>query len=289
MNPYRLTTPILILLLFSCKNPTPAPTNRDTAKIVAKDTVSEANDSTKDVENGRLETKDWIFILGSEFGVWKGKVDWEKEHYESTGYYIFINKKTGHADTLEAEGGDFGVGGCQGCIAMRDMTDSFQLNTPVLQLAEDGEGDYTGNWFIGYQNGKLKRLFSFDDRETGGTILHRSGSKLIANTAGRDEVVEDFENDYPLEVDTKTFQVTTTFPVKQYIGWETNATESFRAHRVINGITDSSLVAIKVGTELKVDTLYRTLGKVRLRLADSVLVEVKMETAKKKLKHNNAG
>jgi len=63
--------------------------------------------------------------------------------------------------------------------------------------------------------------------------------------SSRDEVVDNLEHDYPVEIDMKTFQVTYIRPVKQYIGWNTRATESFRAHRVIAGRVDSSLVAVK--------------------------------------------
>lgn len=106
---------------------------------------------------------------------------------------------------------------------------------------------------------------------------------------GRDEIVDNLEYDYPVTVDTNTFEVTNIEPEKQYIGWHTRAMESFRAHRVIGGQVDSSLVAVKEGAELTVDTLYRVLGKVRLRLTDSVIVEVRTETAKKKLAPNGAG
>ena len=43
------------------------------------------------------------------------------------------------------------------------------------------------------------------------------------------------------------------------------------------------------GAEVTVDTLYRALGKIRLHTADSVIVEIKVETATKKLGHNIAG
>lgn len=291
MKPCRLTISIIVLVFLSCKNHTPGTTAGDTTKIVAKDTTSNGNRSgypTKYVEHARLELKDEVFTLTSRFAVVDGKVD-EANHYgASSNYFVYIDKKAGKADTLEADLLD--LGGCTACkYILRDMTDSFQLNSPVVQVVTPAEDINYTNSFIGCRNGKIVLLFSIDDTQEEGIELHREGSKLCGNIASRDEVVENLEHDYPVEIDTKTFKVTNIRPVKQYIGWKTTATESFRAHRVIGGQVDSSLVEVKAGAQVTVDTLYRTLGKVRLHMADSVIVEIKAETARKKLGHLIAG
>ena len=85
--------------------------------------------------------------------------------------------------------------------------------------------------------------------------------------------MENLEFDYPVYVDVNTFKETEDQPDKQYIGWPTHATESFRAHRVIDGVVDTALVAVKAGAKVEV----------------GVMVEVKAETAKNKLGHNSAG
>ena len=290
MMPYRLTLSIVVLLFFSCKNRPPVTTVRDTTKIVAKDTAGDdgAGYPTKYVEHARLELKDQIITLTSRFAVVDGKVDEENHYYPSTNYFVCVNKKTGKADTLEA--GLDNLGGCMFCkYIIRDMTDSFQLKPLVVQVVTQAEDIYYTNSFVGYQDGKFKELFSIDDTREEGVKLHREGSKLSGYISGRDEVVDNLEDDYPVEIDTKTFEVTNIQPGKQYIGRETTATESFRAHRVIGGRVDSSLVAVKAGAKVQVDTLYRTLGKVRLHVTDSVIVEVRTETATKKLGHNSAG
>jgi hypothetical protein len=293
MKPYLLTLPIVILLSFSCKNLVPVHTALDTAKIVAKDTTAANEDDevgypTKYIEHARLEGKDRTITLTSRFAVVDGKVD-EEDHYDaSSNYFVYVNKKTGKADTLKA--GLDNLGGCPACkFFIRDMTDSFQLNTPVVQIVTPAEDIYYTSSFVGYQNGKFQKLFTLDDSREEGIVLHRAGSKLIGCIAGRDEVVDNLEDDYRVEIDTKTFEVTNIRPAKQYIGWATTATQSFRAHPIIGGQVDSSLVAVKAGAEVTVDTLYRSLGKVRLRVRDSVVVEVRLETATKKLDHNHAG
>jgi hypothetical protein len=122
-----------------------------------------------------------------------------------------------------------------------------------------------------------------------GIALHREGAELKGLMAGRDEIVENHEWNYLVSVDTKSFEVSNGRPDKQYIGWPTTVVQSFRAHRVVTGTTDSALAAVKEGAQVEVDTFYRSLCKVRLRRADSTMVEVKAETATKKLGHNGAG
>jgi hypothetical protein len=292
MSPQSLILLITLASFAACKNRTPVTTAKDTAKVAAKDTASKQDDQgspTKYVEQARLEVKDQAITLTIRFGVVDGKVDDQDRHGTSTTYFVYLNKKTGKADTIESGLDD--LTSCPSCtFIIRDVTDSFHLPFLVAQIVTPGEDIYYNNSFVAYQNGKFKKLFTIElDTREKGIELHRVGSQLTGLMAGRDEVVDNLEWDYPVTVDTKTFEVTNGKPDRQYIGWPTTATESFRAHRVINGQTDSSLVAVKMGDKVEVDTLYRTLGKVRLLLADSVKVEVKMETAKNKLGHNGAG
>jgi hypothetical protein len=292
MKPHPLLLFITLASFGACKNHTPATIAKDTAKVVAKDTTSKQDgqgDPTKYVEQARLEVKDQAITLTTRFGVVDGKVDDQDRHGTSTTYFVYLNKKTGKADTIESGLDD--LTSCPSCtFIIRDVTESFQLPFLVVQIVTPGEDIYYNNSFVAYKNGEFKKLFKIElDTREKGIVLHRAGAELAGHMAGRDEVVENLEWDYPVTVDTKTFEVTNDKPDRQFIGWPTTVTESFRAHRVVNGRVDSALVAVKMGDMVEVDTLYRTLGKVRLRLADSTMVEVKMETAKKKLGHNGAG
>jgi putative lipoic acid-binding regulatory protein len=291
MKTCRLTIPIIVLVFFSCKNHAPGTTAADTTKIAAKDTASAGDESgypTKYIEHARLELRDQIVTLTSRFAVVNGNVDEKNQYNASSNYFIYVNKKTGKADTLEA--GLENLGGCTGCkYILRDMTDSFQSKTLIVQVVTPATDIYYTNSFVGYLDGKFQKLFSIEDDQEDGIELHREGSTLTDIICGRDEVVDNLEHDYPIKIDTKTFQITYIRPEKQHIGWNTRATESFRAHRVIAGKVDGTLVTVKAGEEVTVDTLYRALRKVRLHVADSVIVEVKMETARKKLAHNIAG
>jgi len=262
----------------------------DSPKIAIKDS-SAARDSGsaswKYVEFARLDRRDHIVTLTTRFDVVDGKVDSMCQHGASYSYFVHINKKTGEADTID---NDLSLMGCDACkFIIRDLTDSFHLKSLLVQVITPAEDIYYTNSFVGLRNGEFEQLCSIDDTREEGIPLRREGATLTADIAGRDEVVENLEFDYPIQIDTKTFAVKRIRPEKQFLGWKTTATESFRAHRVIGGRVDSSLVAVEAGSEVSVDTLYRRLGKVRLRVQDSVTVEIKMETAKEKLGHNGAG
>jgi len=140
--------------------------------------------------------------------------------------------------------------------------------------------------FVGYRDGRLQELFHTDDTSSAGVHLRRKNESTLAYyTAGRDDVVNYYENDYPEEVDLKTFKISHPSEEKRYIGFGTAAVEGFKAHKVINGQVDSSLVEVKAGDPVRVDTLYYIRQKVRLLVADSVQVEIKVETARKKIRH----
>jgi hypothetical protein len=248
----------------------------------------EAGVPTKYVEHARLDLPDRTITLSSRFAEVNGKVDEESHSGAPLNYFVLIDKKKHEADTIDAGLDD--LSGCRDCkFIIRDMTDSFQIRPLVVQIVTPGDDDLYVNSFVGIHEGVFKKLFSIQDTGEEGVKLHRQGTKLTGHIAGRDEIVDHTEFDYPVSVDTKTFEVGNGLPSQQYIGFDTKALQSFRAHRVMGGRIDSSLVTVKAGSEVKVDTLYRSLGKVRLHVYDSVEVEIRVETAQKKLDHNHAG
>jgi len=290
MKPYPLILLVTLVAFGACKSRKAITTTRDTTKLVTKDTTSQRRDQghpAKYIEHARLDLKDEAITLTSRRGEDDGKVDDQAQLLTSDNYFVHIDKKSGKADTLEANLDNLYTD-CD-CI-IRDVTDSFRLPFLTVQVVTPSEDIYYTNSFVAYENGHFKKLFTIElDAREKGVELHRVGSQLTGLMTGRDEVVDNLEQDYPVTVDTKTFEVTNGKPEKQYIGWRTTATQSFRAHRVKNGQVDSSLVSVKVGAEVLVDTFYRSLGKVRLLLSDTLMVEIKAETAEMKLGHNGAG
>jgi hypothetical protein len=299
MTALRLVFAIAFLFLSSCQGPDAGKspgTGTDTSKPAMKDSSRTATDAAGDddddghpkryVEDGRLDLGDQVFTLTTRYAVVDGKVDEEDQHSVSTTYFVHLYKKTRKADTLKS---DLDIIACSSChYYLRDLTRRFGSNFPIVRVVTPAEDIYYTNTFLCFREGRLQALFSVMDADEEGIELHRVGSSLTGFISGRDEVVEDVEHNYPIRIDTKTLQEDEPVPDPQYIGFETKVTQSFRAHRVINGRVDSSLVSVPAGATVTVDTFYRALGKVRLLLADSTVVEVKKETANEKLEHNNA-
>jgi hypothetical protein len=290
---YQLSFPIMGLLLICCSGRHSVTANRklpDSTKISENPSLGDTDEvgyPTKYIEQLRLDEPDQVIALVNRHAVVNGEVDYQSKYGASSSYFVYLDKKTGKTDTIEAKF-DNDLDGSELCY-IRDMTDSFQVAIPIVQVVTPGLDIDTYNTFITYGDGKLKILFQLINTRTEGIRLRREGRKLVGFVSGRDDVVDNVEENYPVEIDTKTFDVNYPELEKQFINWETTTKQSFRAHRVKDGQVDSSLVTVKAGAEVRVDTLYRLKGKVRLIISDSVTVEVKVETAKEKLEHNHAG
>jgi hypothetical protein len=251
------------------------------------DGTDELKRPVKCVELVRLDEPDQAIALIGRFVIANGKIDFECSYGASSSYFVHIDKRTKKTDTVDLGLDD--LNRCNDCV-IRDITDSLQLNFRIIQIVTPAEDDNYTNSFVGLQNGKFTKIFSIDDIRSSGIRLRRMNEwTLTGESSSRDEIVDGVEDNYPVVVDLRTDSVTYPTLDRQYIGYETFATKAFRAYRVIEGRVDSSLVSVKAGAAVRLDTLYRDRGKVRLKIGDSVMVEVKVETAKEKLEHNNAG
>jgi hypothetical protein len=284
---------LFFLLFLSCKNRSGSSTVADTSKALAKDSPASSDDPVRRlqyVERGHLELPDYSVTLTSMYLFPKeGPLKEDSSYYFGHNFLIVAGKRGKSIDTTELDLED--MSRCISChMVIRDLTDNLHFPSLVVQIVTPGEDIYYENTFVGYQQGKLEELFKLEDTDENGVRLQRANDSTLSGfTSGRDEVVDALEHNFPVVIDPRTFKVSYPRLEMQYIGFETDAVESFRAHRVINNQVDSSLYSVKAGTPLVVDTFYRVSNKVRLRIADSVLVEVKMETANKKIRHLIAG
>jgi hypothetical protein len=242
------------------------------------------------VERARLEEPNKTIVLTSWFLVPDTAVsDRDSDRLPSATYLIASYPKEKKADTARLELKDGNLAECYQCaFIIRDVTDSLDFKTLTVQVVipHDEPSDlYYENIFFGYKDGGLTTLFSVDDYAKDGMRFHRAdATNLDALTYGQDDLIGSYEPDYIFHVNTVNFQTWRTDPNRQYIGGETTVAEAFKAHRMVNGVVDSSLVSVKVGMKVRIDTLYRDLGKVRLWVEDSTAeVEIKVETARKKL------
>jgi hypothetical protein len=281
---------LFLFLAFSCKSRNATNVSRDSLNATGKDSgsVASAGDDFKGnlyIERGRLELRNYSFVIANLYRTRESNSKGKRDSIFRGSYLIVINKESKTSDTV-----DVGIEDMSGCLtcetAMRYLTDTLHLPSLFVQVVTPAEDVYYTNTFVGYRDGRLEELFHTEDTSSAGVHLRRKNeSTLVYFTSGRDDVVDYYESDYPQEVDLKTFKITHPSVEKRYIGFKTAAIEGFKAHRVINGQVDSSLVEVKAGDPLRVDTLYYSRQKVRLLLADSVQVEIKAETARKKIRH----
>jgi hypothetical protein len=297
----NFTCILFSFLIISCKGPGSKHMTQDSLSAAAKDSGSVASVSGSVavpdegvkrelyVERGRLDLAGYSVVLAALYLIPDGRLEKDSNNYFERSYIMATNKARKTTDTMEVGIDD--MSRCKLCQTfMRDLTDSLHLPSLTVQVVTPAEDVYYLNTFIGYRDGRLQELFKTEDTDSSGVHIHRKDESTLSYfTAGRDNVVSAYENDYPEEVDLKTFKVTSTSVDKRYIGFRTVAIEEFKAHRVINGLVDASLFKINAGDPLLVDTLYYPTQKVRLLIADSVLVEVKAETARKKVQHLIAG
>lgn len=281
---------LFLFLALSCKPRNTKDVTRDSLNVTVKDSGSVASirDDLKRnsyIERGRLESRNYLFVVSNLYLTQEGNSKGKGDSIFRGSYIIVVDKASKTSDTVEVDIED--LSGCLKCEAvMRYLTDTLHLPSLFVQVVTPAEDVYYTNTFLGYRDGRLQELFHTNDTSSAGVHVQRKNeSTLVYFTSGRDDVVNYYESDYPEEVDLKTFKISYPSVEKRYIGFGTAAIEGFKAHKVINGQVDSSLVEVKAGDPLRVDTLYYSRQKVRLLLADSVQVEIKAETARKKIRH----
>jgi hypothetical protein len=248
------------------------------------------------VERGRLQEAGQTFIVASRYMVPDTLVsDRDSGNLSSTTYLLVLHTGGKQPDTVDLGWREDDLVGCASCkLIIEDLMDSLGFKSPVIQViapVEEPSDSYFQNTFVGYKDGKWEILFSIGDYDPNGIRFHRTGENTITGlTTGLDNVVEQYERDYLFNVNTITFETWKVDPERQYIGYKTTTAEGFRAHRIRNGIVDSSLVTVKSGAEVIVDTLYRKLDKVRIWLRDSSdEFEIRVGTARKKLVYSTPG
>jgi len=149
-----------------------------------------------------------------------------------------------------------------------------------------GDSDAPWSEFAGYWNDTLRSFFTMAFVES----LRRTDQWTLSGfKADRDELVGDFQHDYPVTISLRDFSVSDDQePAIQYIGYPTITLETIKGYKMI-GQKDSIPYSIKKGKNVFVDTLYRAAGRVRLIISDSIIFHTKFDDVKGKLQENTAG
>jgi len=276
---------IFTVLLYSCNNNSPA--NRTSFSDSVKNKVTDSTEDEKRgpfdfdsyKEEGHIDLKNYLVRIIS------GHFDADSASYSGEGFpqrnlLIVRDKKMGRSDTTLMETTDY-----LDNSSFVEMSDSLHFKRPLIQVNWYGDSDIPMSEFLGYSHDTLKTLFTLDNIVS---IMRKDEWTLTGFMSGRDEIIYQPEDDYPFTVSLEDFTVESEPPPVQYIGWRTKTLEPVKGFKMIT-IKDSIRYTVKKGIELRVDTFYRSAGRVILILPDSSKFHTTFEEVKLKLESNSAG
>lgn len=251
-------------------------------KPASKDSLTSQNEERKTIyiERGRLDLKDYFIIVKSQFTI-PDSLKYDSSFYFDDHILMITDKKNNTADSLALEG-DFYY---RDDIKIEDYSDSLHFKTLLLYITWTGSSDIEQAIFTEYNNQSLKVLFSVESLVT---LARKDEWTLTGFVSGRDELVYSGQQDYPVTISLKDYEVKITEPNIQYIGYPTFALAGFKAYRDRN-LKQSSAYTIKKGKKLTVDTLYRAANLVRLIVADTIILYARPDKIKEHIQGNTAG
>jgi len=231
-------------------------------------------------EKGRLDLKNYFISIQAGYYS-SDSLTYSNSLYPQRNLLIVRNKANNKSDTIKLETSDY-----LDDVAIKDLSDSLHFKSLFLQIEWTGDSDAPWSEFTGYWNDTLRSFFTMAFVES----LRRTDKWTLSGfTGGRDELVGDFQDDYPVTISLKDFTVSDgQQPMVQYIGYSTITLEPIKGYKMINQ-KDSIYYIIKKGKKVFVDTLYRAAGRVRLIISDSIIFHARFEDAKGRLQENTAG
>jgi hypothetical protein len=282
----------LLLFFISCKGKkdssranTSALSVKDSTKNGSKDSAGPEMEEMlfnfdKYEEKGRLDLKNYFISIQAGYYS-SDSLTYSNSLYPQRNLLIVRNKANSKSDTIKLETSDY-----LDDVAIKDLSDSLHFKSLFLQIEWTGDSDAPWSEFTGYWNDTLRSFFTMAFVES----LRRTDKWTLSGfTGGRDELVGDFQDDYPVTISLKDFAVSDgQQPMVQYIGYSTITLEPIKGYKMINQ-KDSISYIIKKGKKVFVDTLYRAAGRVRLIISDSIIVHTKFDDAKGRLQENTAG
>jgi len=280
----------LLLFFISCKGKKDSSqanatlSIKDSAKNGATNTGTEMEEMLlnfdKYEEKGSLNLKNYFISIQAGYYS-SDSLTYSNSLYPQRNLLIVRNKANSKSDTIRMETSDYLDG-----VAIKDLSDSLHFKSLFLQMEWTGDSDVPWSEFAGYWNDTLRSFFTVAFVES----LRRTDQWTLSGfKADRDELVGDFQHDYPVTISLKDFSVSDDQePAIQYIGYPTITLEPIKGYKMISE-NDSISYIIKKGKKVFVDTLYRAAGRVRLITSDSIIFHTKFDEAKGKLQENTAG
>jgi len=245
----------------------------DPAGVKIADKGSNNGDSVVFKEVTHLDLKMYSITVKEEVG-------------ENNTILIAFNKVAKKADTAQISGRS----SRDDELDILDVSDSLQIRPLFLEIITLIGSEWYNHSFVGYDSGKLKELFQLSDwpNPTRLNLYRKDNETLAGSVLKRDDLVYEFE-DYPVVVSLKDYKVTFPDVPALPIGWKSTVLTGFRARRVGHEQLADSIFAVKKGVRVLVDTLYTNLGKVRLVIHDSIILEIPRDKLDGKITVNTAG
>jgi hypothetical protein len=297
LSPYKMYylkgTLFYFLLLFfiSCKGKNDS-SRSDTSALSVKDSSMDgSNNSVAEIEEmlfnfdkyeekGRLDLKNYFISIQAGYYS-SDSLTYSYSLYPQRNLLIVRNKADNKSDTIKMKTSDY-----LDDVTIKDLSDSLHFKSLFLQMEWSGDSDAPWSEFAGYWNDTLRSFFTMAFVES----LRRTDKwNLSGFTRGRDELIGNFQHNYPITISLKDFSVSNEQqPAVQYIGYPTITLEPIKGYKMISQ-KDSIPYIIKKGKKVFVDTLYRAAGRVRLIISDSIIFHTKFDEAKGRLRENTAG
>jgi len=269
----------LVLSFISCKGKKDSSKSNSPA-LPIKDSTQILFNFDKYVEKGSLDLKDHFISIQAGY-YYSDSLEYANSLFPQRNLLIVRNKAINISDTIKLEASDY-----LDDVTIKDLSDSLHFKSVFLQIELTGDSDVPWSEFAGYWNDTLKSFFTMPFVQT---LRRKDEWTLSGFIADRDELVGNFQYDYPFTISLKDFVISDEQkPTVQYIGYSTITLEPIKGYKMISQ-KDSIPYTIKKGKELVVDTLYRAAGTVRLIISDSIIIHAKIDEAKEKLQENTAG
>jgi hypothetical protein len=255
-----------------------APPNEKLDSIVVRDRSSlESTPQTVTVSVANKDIGSLSINVESQFEIWDA-VPRPLHYYAPSNCLIVTDRSLHTIDTLwnlYADG--------RSTLRVVDVREILLWDVPLFCLESIGNSDVNEKQFIEYRNGKARELFSIDNLVD---LKHDTDSTFLGVAICRDELVSK-AYECPLKVSHNDYSVEYQIPDVQSINYNSMVVEEFVGYRYIDG--SRIPYTLKVGTNITVDTLYRSKGLVLLIVGDGGHVIVDVDTIQGKIETESAG
>jgi hypothetical protein len=232
------------------------------------------------IERGRYTGKNYAIAVRSVYQ-FENPLQYDSSYYCRNNFLYLMDKTGRTADSLALDGG------CTNNVIIQDVSQLLEFRFPLFNISTQTGSDWYLNEFIGYRDGKLKKLFEIP-QFNGAVILHRKDSHALSGIIkDSDELLGNFQN-YPVTVSVDNFEVKIERPALQEIGFITEALENIKGSILLDDNVRRDYL-IRKGYVILIDSLNRVDKTVRVIVNDTSVVSVPFNEIKGKVKGGDAG